>query len=149
MVRCNGLLGGGRSPLDDPRNQLTEILRIDCGHVLPIVPKAGLGHHELQIIRNVKSAAKTLVNRVDGEMAEGMELEKVVANLAHKVERRFYGKHRGFVVDNADPEQLGRLKLKVPSVLGADVVTGWALPCVPYGGDVEAPLSPRGMVRDR
>jgi uncharacterized protein involved in type VI secretion and phage assembly len=24
--------------------------------------------------------------------------------------------------------------LKVPSVLGSDVVTGWATPCVPYGG---------------
>jgi hypothetical protein len=30
---------------------------------------------------------------------------------------------------------LGRLKLRVPSVLGNDVVTGWALPCAPYGGD--------------
>ena len=64
-----------------------------------------------------------------------MSLEQVVADLAEKVERRFYGKYRGFVVDNADPEHLGRLKLKVPSVLGPDVVTGWAMPCVPYGGD--------------
>jgi uncharacterized protein involved in type VI secretion and phage assembly len=64
-----------------------------------------------------------------------MSLEKIVANLAQKVERRFYGKYRGFVVDNADPEQLGRLKLKVPSVLGDEVVTGWAAPCLPYGGD--------------
>jgi uncharacterized protein involved in type VI secretion and phage assembly len=63
-----------------------------------------------------------------------MGLEKVVADLAQKIEQRFYGKYRGFVVDNADPEQLGRLKLKVPSVLGSDVVTGWAMPCVPYGG---------------
>jgi len=63
-------------------------------------------------------------------------LEKIVANLVQKVERRFYGKYRGFVVDNADSEQLGRLKLRVPSVLGGDVVTGWAMPCVPYGGDV-------------
>ncbi|MDH3974183.1 MAG: phage baseplate assembly protein V [Deltaproteobacteria bacterium] len=62
-------------------------------------------------------------------------IEKVVANLVQKVERRFYGKYRGFVVDNADPEQLGRLKVKVPSVLGNDVVTGWAMPCTPYGGD--------------
>lgn len=67
-------------------------------------------------------------------MAEGMELEKVVANLAQRVERRFYGKHRGLVVENADPEQLGRLRVRVPSVLGPDVVTGWAMPCVPYGG---------------
>ena len=64
-----------------------------------------------------------------------MNLEKIVANLVQKVERRFYGKYRGLVVDNADPELLGRLKLRVPSVLGGAVVTGWALPCVPYGGD--------------
>ena len=63
-----------------------------------------------------------------------MELEHVIARLAHEVERRYYGKYRAFVVDNADPEQLGRLKLTVPSVLGDEVVTGWAMPCVPYGG---------------
>lgn len=65
-----------------------------------------------------------------------MSLEKVVANLVQKVEKRFYGKYRGFVVDTADPEQLGRLKVRVPSVLGEDVVTGWAMPCAPYGGDI-------------
>lgn len=63
-----------------------------------------------------------------------MNLERVVAGLVEKVERRYYGKYRGFVVDNADPEQLGRLRLQVPSVLGNEVVTGWALPCTPYGG---------------
>ena len=63
-----------------------------------------------------------------------MNLERVVAGLVEKIERRFYGKYRGIVVDNQDPSQLGRLKLKVPSVLGPDVVTGWATPCVPYGG---------------
>jgi uncharacterized protein involved in type VI secretion and phage assembly len=64
-----------------------------------------------------------------------VDLEKAVANLVQKVEHRFYGKYRGLVVDNADPEQLGRLKLRVPSVLGNDIVTGWATACVPYGGD--------------
>lgn len=66
-----------------------------------------------------------------------MSLEEVVANLVQKVERRFYGKYRGFVVDNADPEHLGRLKVKVPGVLGNDVVTGWAMPCAPYGGNAD------------
>jgi hypothetical protein len=63
-----------------------------------------------------------------------MTLERVVARLAERVEHRYYGKYRGFVVDNKDPAQLGRLKLSVPSVLGNQVVTGWASACVPFGG---------------
>jgi uncharacterized protein involved in type VI secretion and phage assembly len=63
-----------------------------------------------------------------------VNLERVVAGLVEQVERRFYGKYRGIVVENADPAQLGRLKVRVPSVLGPDVVTGWATPCAPYGG---------------
>ncbi|WP_051833751.1 phage baseplate assembly protein V [Streptomyces sp. NRRL S-646] len=61
-------------------------------------------------------------------------LERVVAKLLERAEHRFYGKYRGTVVDNEDPALLGRLKLSVPSVLGPDVVTGWATPCAPYGG---------------
>lgn len=63
-----------------------------------------------------------------------MELEKVVADLLQKVERRFYGKYRGFVVSTEDPKRLGRVRLQIPSVLGREVVTGWAMPCAPYGG---------------
>jgi hypothetical protein len=63
-----------------------------------------------------------------------MSLDEIVANLVQKVERRFYGKYRGFVKDNADPEKLGRLKITVPSVLG-DKIAVWAFPCLPYGGD--------------
>lgn len=62
------------------------------------------------------------------------DLERVVARLAQEVERRFYGKYRGLVVDNEDPEALGRLRVSIPSVLGDRVVTGWAAPCLPYGG---------------
>jgi uncharacterized protein involved in type VI secretion and phage assembly len=50
------------------------------------------------------------------------------------VERRFFGKYRGLVVDIDDTEKLGRIRARVPSVLGPDVVTGWATPCVPFGG---------------
>ena len=66
-----------------------------------------------------------------------MDLEKVVADLVQQIEHRFYGKYRGLVVDNADPERLGRLKVKVPGVLGEEVVTGWAMPCLPYGGEAD------------
>lgn len=45
-----------------------------------------------------------------------------------------YGKYRGVVTQNDDPKDMGRLRARVPEVLG-DVPTGWALPCVPYGGD--------------
>jgi len=60
--------------------------------------------------------------------------EDLLARLLDKVEGRYYGKYAGFVVDNADPENRGRLRLSIPNVLGNDVVSGWALPCVPYGG---------------
>lgn len=47
-----------------------------------------------------------------------------------------FGKHRGTVTDNEDPKGIGRVKAKVPEVLG-DVETGWAYPCLPYSGDGE------------
>jgi uncharacterized protein involved in type VI secretion and phage assembly len=47
---------------------------------------------------------------------------------------RFYGKYRALVSDNQDPNNLGRVKARVPEILG-DVTTGWALPALPYSGD--------------
>jgi uncharacterized protein involved in type VI secretion and phage assembly len=61
-------------------------------------------------------------------------IDDLMVRLIEKVEHRYYGKYRAFVVDNADPEDRGRLRLKVPSVLNEEVISGWALPCVPYGG---------------
>jgi hypothetical protein len=46
---------------------------------------------------------------------------------------RFYGKYRGLVVDNNDPEGMGRLTARVQAVLG-DMPTGWATPVAPYAG---------------
>lgn len=60
-------------------------------------------------------------------------MEELLQQLARQIQGKYYGKYRGFVVDNDDPEQLGRVTLRVPSVLG-DQVTGWALPCLPFGG---------------
>lgn len=61
-------------------------------------------------------------------------LPELLTKLVERVEHRYYGKYQGQVVDNADPEGRARLRVRVPSVLGPDVVTGWAMPCVPYGG---------------
>lgn len=46
----------------------------------------------------------------------------------------FYGKYRGTVADNSDPNGYGRIKARVPDVYG-DEDSGWALPSVPYAGD--------------
>ena len=64
-----------------------------------------------------------------------------------RLENRCYGKHRGVVIDNADPDKLGRLRVWVPSLFpragganpGADdpSVTDWAWPCLPYGGSAQ------------
>jgi uncharacterized protein involved in type VI secretion and phage assembly len=45
----------------------------------------------------------------------------------------FYGKYRGLVSDNQDPLMIGRVRAKVPDVMGDDE-TGWAMPCAPFGG---------------
>ncbi len=46
---------------------------------------------------------------------------------------RFYGKYRGLVVENLDPEQIGRVLVQVPDVLG-EIPSSWAMPCVPAAG---------------
>jgi hypothetical protein len=47
--------------------------------------------------------------------------------------KRYYGKYRGLVVENIDPEQIGRVMLQVPDVLG-EIPSSWAMPCVPAAG---------------
>jgi hypothetical protein len=46
---------------------------------------------------------------------------------------RFYGKYRGQVMDNLDPENRGRLLVNVPDVMGL-LISGWAMPCAPMAG---------------
>lgn len=60
-------------------------------------------------------------------------MDEIVTSLAQDAETKFYGKYRGFVFDNKDPEKRARLKVRVPSVLGS-AETDWALPCLPFGG---------------
>lgn len=58
------------------------------------------------------------------------------ARLVEKVEARYYGKYRGTVSNNADPDDLGRVRAHVPALLHG-LETGWALPAFPYGGTSE------------
>jgi hypothetical protein len=65
-----------------------------------------------------------------------MQSDEVLARLVQRMDGRYYGKYRGQVSDNDDPLNLGRVKAKVPRLLG-DEETGWALPAFPYGGATE------------
>lgn len=47
--------------------------------------------------------------------------------------QRVYGKHRGTVFNNVDPQNMGRIQAFVPEVLQA-IPTGWAMPCAPVAG---------------
>src|SRR5919198_407184 len=60
-------------------------------------------------------------------------MDERVARFIERTENRCWGKYRGIVADRNDPERLGRLKVRVPSVL-RDAVTGWAWPVAPYAG---------------
>jgi len=60
-------------------------------------------------------------------------MDRDTAQAAQQAQQKYYGKYRGFVTDNDDPDRLGRVKVSVPSILGG-TETGWALPCAPFGG---------------
>jgi Type VI secretion system/phage-baseplate injector OB domain len=47
--------------------------------------------------------------------------------------RQFFGKYRGTVENNIDPQQQGRVQVSCPAVLGEGSLS-WAMPCAPYGG---------------
>lgn len=47
--------------------------------------------------------------------------------------KKFYGKYRGVVTNNLDPESRGRILVNVSDVTGF-VPSTWAMPCVPFAG---------------
>jgi uncharacterized protein involved in type VI secretion and phage assembly len=56
-----------------------------------------------------------------------------LTDMVERIGERHWGKYRGLVVDRDDPERLGRLRVRVPSLL-ADATTGWAWPVAAYAG---------------
>jgi Type VI secretion system/phage-baseplate injector OB domain len=62
-----------------------------------------------------------------------MSIEQSIASVLERQTDRFYGKYRGLVLINVDPQNQGRLKAVVPEVLGT-MPSNWCLPCTPYAG---------------
>ncbi len=50
--------------------------------------------------------------------------------------KTYFGKYRGMVINNVDPQKQGRLQVSCPDVLGPNVMN-WAMPCVPFAGPLE------------
>jgi len=46
---------------------------------------------------------------------------------------KYYGKYRGVVLQNIDPERRGRIQVQVPDVSNL-LPSSWALPCFPFSG---------------
>jgi hypothetical protein len=62
-----------------------------------------------------------------------VQIESLVVDIAQAAREKVYGKYRGTVADVDDPQQVGRIKVLVPAVLGTEV-SPWAEPCAPYTG---------------
>jgi uncharacterized protein involved in type VI secretion and phage assembly len=54
-------------------------------------------------------------------------------------EGRYYGKYRGTVINNIDPQGVGRLLIMVPDVLNLSP-SSWAEPCAPLAGPTGPPM---------
>lgn len=54
-------------------------------------------------------------------------------------EQKYFGKYRGTVINNIDPEQRGRILAMVPDVLGM-VPSSWCEACVPLAGPTGPPM---------
>ena len=54
-------------------------------------------------------------------------------------EGKYWGKYRGTVINNLDPQMMGRLLIEVPDVL-ALAPSSWAVPCTPLAGPTGPPM---------
>ena len=48
---------------------------------------------------------------------------------------KYYSSYRGYVVDNEDPEHMGRVKVRIPSVTKGKEHPTWAYPKTQWGGN--------------
>jgi|SRR6476660_8529592 uncharacterized protein involved in type VI secretion and phage assembly len=61
-----------------------------------------------------------------------MDPRSQMNSVVEALEGRFFGKYRGTIVNNEDPTSRGRVKVRVPAVMGSAEI--WALPCLPMAG---------------
>jgi uncharacterized protein involved in type VI secretion and phage assembly len=59
--------------------------------------------------------------------------ETTLERVVERVGSTFYGKYRGIVTDVNDPDNLCRIRARVPSLLEVEK-TGWAMPAAPFAG---------------
>lgn len=55
------------------------------------------------------------------------------SQIAELMRTRYFGKYRGIVTDISDPENVCRIKARVPAVFGEEV-SPWAMPASPFAG---------------
>lgn len=63
----------------------------------------------------------------------GQEFAGMLADVIERIDSCFYGKYRGMVSDVDDPQQMGRVKARVPEIYH-DQESPWALPAAPFAG---------------
>lgn len=66
-------------------------------------------------------------------MTEELQTQPDSGDAAGGTGRKYYGKYRGVVLDNADPMLMGRILAMVPDV-STLLPTSWCMPCVPGAG---------------
>ncbi len=86
---------------------------------------------------------------IDTSTARGASTDRV-----ERLENQYFGKYRGIVIANKDPEQLGRVQVWVPSLFPVQApegesgpgepppedhpcVSDWAWPCAAFGGTAD------------
>lgn len=72
---------------------------------------------------------KSFKEIIDSIIRAISELQDKITRIEHKK----FGLYKAIVVDNEDPQNLGRIKVRIPRVMGKSSI--WAFPSIPFGGN--------------